>query len=125
MRVLFVGYASVTQPNYEHIRLANCDVKDINLSGWKIKSVQTGDVYAILPGVVARPGCRPAVQITVNTHSAGNENPAQGIFTWNQPAGVEEWPKRPGRVQISDSTGIIKIDCGYAPDPDQFEVTCQ
>jgi len=125
MRVLSVGYASSTQPNAEHIRLVNCDAKDIDLSGWQIKSVQTGDVYTMPPGVVARRGCRAAVQVTVNTHTTGNENAAQGIYSWGQPAGVEEWPKKSGRAQVVDSSGAVVIDCRYTPDPNQSEVTCQ
>ena len=125
MRVLAVGYASTTQPNYERIRLVNCDAQDIDLSGWQIKSMQTGDVYTVPGGVVARRGCRAAVQITLNTHTAGNENAAQGIYSWGRPAGIDEWPKRAGRVRIIDSTGAVTIDCGYAPDPNQLEVSCQ
>ena len=99
IRVRYVGYASSTNPNYEHISLVNCDSKLINVANWKIKSVATGDMYT-LPSYVARPGCQPQVRFTVNTHRAGNESSQQGIFTWDQPASRAEWPNQPGRVEL-------------------------
>jgi hypothetical protein len=124
IRVLYVGYASSTNPSYEHISLVNCDSKLINVANWKIKSVATGDVYT-LPSFVARPGCQPQVRFTVYTHRTGSENSQQGIFTWDQPASVEEWPDKPGRVELYDSTGAKQADCAYQPDPAKSEVPCQ
>ena len=112
-------------PNYEHIHLMNCDSKVINIGNWKIKSVSTGDVYTFPSYVPARAVCNPTVfQITVNTHRAGNENNTN-IFTWDKPTSVEEWPRVPQRVQVFDSSGTKKIDCGYQPDPAKSEVSCQ
>ena len=103
----------------------NCDAKVINIAGWKIKSPQTSDVY-IFPFFVARPGCSAFVQITVDTHTSGPwESPQGPIFTWARPLGMEEWPKRPGRVQVFDSSGAKIVDCGYTPDPNRFEVECK
>jgi hypothetical protein len=122
IQVLYVGYTSATTPEYEHIHLMNCDSKVINIANWKVKSVFTGDVYTF-PFFVARPGCSSAVQVTINTHRVGNEN-NQGIFTWDKPLNVQEWPNRPQRVQVFDPTGALKVDCGYVPDPNKTEVPC-
>ena len=124
MQVLFVGYQNADNPLYEHIHLVNCDSKVINIAGWKVKSMQTGDTFTF-PFFVARPGCSSGVQVTINTHPAGNENPQNGIYTWNKDANVTEWPRRPGRVQVFDSAGALIVDCGYTPDPSKTEVPCQ
>lgn len=122
--MLYVGYASSTNPNYEHIHLVNCDSKMIDMANWKIKSVATGDMYT-LPSYVARPGCNPQVRFTIYTHRTGNENNQQGIFTWDRPASLEEWTNQPGRVEIYDSAGTKKVECGYQPNPDKSEVACE
>lgn len=124
IQVLFVGYQMADNPQYEHIHLVNCDSRVISIAGWKVKSMQTGDTFTF-PFFVTRPGCSIAVQVTINSHHVGNENPQNGIYGWNKDDNVVEWPRRPGRVQVFDAAGTLVVDCGYTPDPSKTEVPCQ
>ncbi len=128
IRIWLVGYApfvnGVRNNFYEHIHLYNCDSRPINVSGWKLKSLATGDIFTF-PSYVANPGCGGQVQFTVNTHVTGLENPAQGLFTWGQPDSKEEWPDTGGTAELYDPSGAKKQTCTYVPDPTASDVPCQ
>jgi len=116
IRFFIVGYS----PEYcgprecEHIHLLNCDSKPINVTGWTIKSIATGDLFTF-PDYIAAPGCEQTqAQFTVNTHVVGNEDSLAGIFTWNLPLSVEEWSPMGGKAELRDSVGNLVTTCTYA-----------
>ncbi len=130
IRIFLVGYAplvnGIRNNFYEHIHFVNCDSKPINVNGWKVKSLATGDVFTF-PSYVAAPGCGGQVQFTVNTHTTGLENPNNGLFGWDQPPSKEEWPDTGGKAELYDATGAKKQTCTYqsTADPTLSDVPCQ
>lgn len=125
VRFLSVGYspADCGPHQCEHVHLFNCDTQPINLAGWTLTSLNTGDRFTF-PNYVAPPGCEQT-QFTVNTHAVGNEDAAAGIFTWNQSLAVEEWSPLGGKAELRDSAGKLVTTCIYAATPTLEDSRCR
>ncbi len=114
IRVFLVGFDPAGGEAYEHIHLINCDTKPVDVTGWRVRSPATGDVF-VFPSYMANPGCVGAVQFTVNTHVTGFEDPSKGLFTWGQPLSREEWPNGGGSAEVYDASSALVERCAYNP----------